>query len=210
VAAAGVVSSKQGPQALGRMLHGSLNGGAPPVPDMPNGSEAAPCGASSMRRSLCPGGGGPFASNKRPSRPPCASYRAIQNFKEPGIAQLVDVAESPVPKLNSKFEQRQRQRQQPGGRGQGGHVGSSSQEASEELPQMNIGTAYKLVALAREQVQQEQAAQGLLQQQAGRQRQEAGSGAGAQGPPLQQAASAVPRQRRSRLARQSSLQQEQT
>ena len=88
------------------------------------------------------------------------------------MAEMMDVADSSVPKLNSRFERAgQRAGQQAGQRGS--EACSSREEASEDLPQLDIDTAYRLVAMAKEQVQQERAS---LQRQAAGERQAGAAG----------------------------------
>jgi hypothetical protein len=90
------------------------------------------------------------------------------------MAEMMDVEDSPVPKVNSRFEARQRPAPP---RGASSSALSSSREASEEVPQLDIATAYKLVAMAQSQLQQEMAQQpGALPPQEQQQQQAAGDG----------------------------------
>ncbi len=126
--------------------------------------------------------------------------RAIQNYKEPAGAEMMDVADSPVPKVSSKFEaQQQQQQQQRRPQAPSSATFCSSREASEELPQLDIATAYKLVAMAQSQLQQEMEQRGAALQQ---QQQQAQAQPSTDEPAAQAAqAGAVPRQQqRSRLA----------
>lgn len=79
------------------------------------------------------------------------------------MAEMMDVEESPVPKVNSRFEAQQRRR--PAAKASSSAL-SSSCEPSDNLPQLDIATAYKLVAMAQSQLQQEMAQQpGALPQE---------------------------------------------